>query len=226
MDRMTPSRQLILLPGLGADGRLFEPQRRAFPDLLVPPWLPPRPREPLADYAARMAEVIRPLCPEPFVLGGVSFGGMAAYEIARHLKPDAVVLVASCHEHRGLRLVYRAGRWVWPAVPVAIWQSAKRLAVPVAKLIGTTEPGERAKQVRMFQEQDARFLHWTVGAIITWNPAPLHGIPVFHIHGRRDRLIPAWRVDPEQWIPDGGHMINITHAGQVNAFIRRVIAGG
>jgi pimeloyl-ACP methyl ester carboxylesterase len=222
---MTVSRQLVLLPGLGADGRLFEPQRRAFPDLLVPPWLPPGPREPLADYAVRMAEVIRPLCPGPFVIGGVSFGGIAAYEIARHLSPDAVVLVASCRQRRGLRRVYRAGRWVWPAVPVAVWQSVKRLAVPVSKLIGETEPGERAKLVRMFQEQDSRFMHWTVWAVITWNPAPLPGVPVFHIHGRRDRLIPAWRVAPDEWILDGGHMINVTHPEVVNAFIRRAMDG-
>jgi pimeloyl-ACP methyl ester carboxylesterase len=222
---MTPSRQLILLPGLGADGRLFGPQRRAFPDLLVPPWLPPGRHEPLADYAVRMADSIRPLCAEPFVLGGVSFGGIAAYEIARHLGPDAVVLIASCQQRRGLRLAYRAGRWVWPAVPVWVWTAAKRLAVPVSKLIGETEPSERAKLVRMFQEQDSRFMHWTVHAVVTWNPRPLDGIPVFHIHGRRDPVLPAWRVAADEWIPDGGHMINVTHAEKVNAFIRRALAG-
>ena len=39
---MSNSHQLLLLPGLGADRRLFEPQRQAFPQLVVPPWIPPR----------------------------------------------------------------------------------------------------------------------------------------------------------------------------------------
>jgi pimeloyl-ACP methyl ester carboxylesterase len=39
-------------------------------------------------------------------------------------------------------------------------------------------------------------------------------------------VIPAWRVDADEWIPDGGHMINVTHPDTVNAFIRRAIAGG
>ena len=95
--------QLILLPGLGADHRLLEPQRRAFPQLIVPPWIPPRKNESLPDYAARMAETVTPSRDVPLVLGGVSFGGMLAYEMARHLKPDAVVLIASCRNRRGLR---------------------------------------------------------------------------------------------------------------------------
>ena len=52
------SPKLILIPGLGTDERLFERQRSAFPDLWVPPWILARDNESLADYAARMAEII------------------------------------------------------------------------------------------------------------------------------------------------------------------------
>ena len=52
--------QLILLPGLGADHRLLEPQREEFPQLVVPAWIPPRAKESLPDYAARMAETVKP----------------------------------------------------------------------------------------------------------------------------------------------------------------------
>ena len=33
--------RLVLLPGLGADADLLQPQRRAFPELEVLPWLDP-----------------------------------------------------------------------------------------------------------------------------------------------------------------------------------------
>src|SRR5688500_20374409 len=87
-------KRLVMLPGLGADARLFEPQRREFPGLEVPPWLPPVRGESLADYGRRMAAQVKgdgPLC-----LGGVSFGGMVAVEMARHLPAERVVLVSSC----------------------------------------------------------------------------------------------------------------------------------
>ena len=43
---------------------------------------------------------------------------MLAYEMARHLKPDAVVLIASCRTRHGLRPLYRAGRRLLPLIPV------------------------------------------------------------------------------------------------------------
>ena len=131
---MNSAFQLILLPGLGADHRLLEPQRKEFPQLVVPAWIPPQKNESLPHYAApngadRCAAQDRPL-----VLGGVSFGGMLAYEMARHLKPHAVVLIASCRTRQGLRPVHRAGRWLLPLVPVQAWSIAKLLAGPVVSL--------------------------------------------------------------------------------------------
>jgi hypothetical protein len=57
---MSSNFQLVLFPGLGADYRLLEPQLAAFPQLIVPPWIPPRKNESLPSYAARMAETITP----------------------------------------------------------------------------------------------------------------------------------------------------------------------
>ena len=54
---MDNDRTLVLLPGMTADARLFEPQQRVFPGLIVPPWIDPEPREPLACYARRMASL-------------------------------------------------------------------------------------------------------------------------------------------------------------------------
>jgi pimeloyl-ACP methyl ester carboxylesterase len=220
MANRTP--QLILLPGFGADDRLLEPQRRDFPQLVVPRWIPPRKKEPLAAYAARMAEVLKP-SPVPLVLGGVSFGGMLAYEMARHLKPEAVVLIASCRNRRGLRWLYRAGRPLWPLVPAWTWDIAKSFSRPSVLFSSRMSAGERELLNQMFREADNRFMHWTVHAILGWKPSPLEGVRVFQIHGRRDRLIPPWRVEADVWVPDGGHLINVAHARAVNAFIRSVL---
>ena len=78
--RSNSTARLIMLPGLGADERLFEPQRAAFPGLEVPPWLPHEPEESLDAYARRMAATIWPS--EHFYIGGASFGGMVALEMA------------------------------------------------------------------------------------------------------------------------------------------------
>jgi len=211
-----------LLPGLGADHRLLEPQRQEFPQLLVPPWITPRKDEPLPDYAARLAETIRPSHKLPLIVGGVSFGGMVAYEMARHLQPDATVLIASCHSRQGLRPLHRAGRWLLPLVPVAAWDLAKLVSGPVVRMRISASRERQDLAIRMFKEMDSRFMHWVLQAILRWHPSPPNGTRVWHIHGRRDPLIPVRRVEADEVIADGGHMINVTHAQQVNAFIGRV----
>jgi hypothetical protein len=57
-----------LVPGLGADHRLFDRQREAFPDLCSPRWLPLYPGEGLEDYAARLA--VQVAVTGPLILGG------------------------------------------------------------------------------------------------------------------------------------------------------------
>jgi pimeloyl-ACP methyl ester carboxylesterase len=232
--------KLILLPGLGTDERLFEPQRKAFPDLWVPPWILPKDNEGLADYAARMADIIVgglsqfsrreketvPLGPsvEPFVLGGMSMGGMIAYEIARHVKPRALILIASCHTLKGVNGFLRAAGHLWPVVPVGAFKVAKFVSLPVLRTFGALTPDQRKLCGKMFSEMDSRFMHWAIKAVLDWNPAPLEETPIFHIHGARDQIIPAKYVSADKIIPDGGHMINLSHADAVNAYIGNVIA--
>ncbi|MGD0384388.1 MAG: alpha/beta hydrolase [Thermoguttaceae bacterium] len=232
--------KLILFPGLGTDGRLFERQRPAFPDLWVPPWIPPRNKESLADYAARMAEVIAGDCPDfcaakmgpspsslsrDFILGGVSLGGMLAYEIARHVKPRAEVLIASCRTRMGVNGFLRtAGNIFWPIVPTGALKVAKFVSLPALRMFGSLMPEHRRLCAKMFSESDPWFTRWAVSAILNWNPEPLEQTPIFQIHGSHDLLIPAKYVEPDELLPHGGHLINLTHADAVNAFIQGVVA--
>jgi thioesterase domain-containing protein len=81
---MRPHR-LVLLPGLGADERLFQAQRAAIPELEVPAWPDPVPGESLREFAARAAEAVP--AGEGLYLGGSSFGGMVALEMAARVRP-------------------------------------------------------------------------------------------------------------------------------------------
>jgi pimeloyl-ACP methyl ester carboxylesterase len=46
-------------------------------------------------------------------------------------------------------------------------------------------------------------------------------MPVHHLHGDRDRLIPVHRVKPDHVVAGAGHLLNITHPDAVNDFIAR-----
>jgi pimeloyl-ACP methyl ester carboxylesterase len=224
----TETPKLILIPGLGADERIFVPQRQAFPELWIPPWIPPHNDESLADYAARMAEIFPPSLQqtgEPFILGGMSMGGMMAYEIARHIKPQAVILIASCRTPQGVNGFLRAARRLWPVVPATgAFNAAKFLSVPALRMFGKLTPEQQQDCANMFSEMDPQFMHWAVSAVLNWKPIPLTETPVYQIHGAWDQIIPLKSVTPDEIITDGGHLINLTHADAVNEFIRSVMA--
>src|SRR5205807_1282131 len=71
---MSEDLPILLLSGMGADERLFAPQRAAFPNLRVPAWIDPVPSESLRSYAARLGRRVD--LGRPCLVGGASFGGI------------------------------------------------------------------------------------------------------------------------------------------------------
>jgi pimeloyl-ACP methyl ester carboxylesterase len=207
---------VVLLPGMAADERLFEPQRRSFPGLIVPPWIEPEPCEPLASYARRMAARLD--ASRPNVIGGVSFGGIVALEMAEHLGLAECVLISSIRAPAEMpwrlrvlrslatfgpdRLGVTAGwaaRWLAPSMPRATARRLGRLAAP-----------------------QSAFLRWACWAVLHWQPTPgARRTRVRQIHGSADRTFPIRYTHPNQIITGGGHLLTLTHPAEVNEFLER-----
>jgi len=213
---------LVLVSGLGADGRLFEPQRALPWPIVTVKWLEPHRRETLADYAQRLATALT--VAEPFFLGGASMGGMVALEMSRWTRPEAVFLIASARSGRVIHPVLRAGGRAVGRLPLAF----TRLAGIVLAALAAPRPNELTPdQWRLLRQMaDAssrRFYRWGCRAVVAWPGVDLPRTPVYHIHGDRDRLMPLSRVRPDHVVRGGGHMINLTHADEVNTYLREKI---
>ena len=65
---------------------------------------------------------------------------------------------------------------------------------------------------------------WSLRRILDWKTEPQVPCPIYHIHGRRDFILPAKRTCPDQLIADGGHIISLTNPNEVNDFITSVLA--
>ncbi len=215
--------QLVLLPGLGADGRQWQPQQAAFPDLLVPPWIVPLRKETLPHYAARLAEMIPRS--KPIVLGGSSFGGMVALEMAKHLQPKSVILIGSCRSPKSICHTVRFFRPILCKSPGWAVTLAKPLAPLGVRTFRNFRPEFGRLCTTMFRDSDPRLIAWGVWAILGWQPTSTGETPIRQIHGQLDRMIQVTQVAADCVIPDGGHLINLTHAEHVNDFIRGVVAG-
>jgi pimeloyl-ACP methyl ester carboxylesterase len=104
-------------------------------------------------------------------------------------------------------------------VPATI-QKWVDLHVPGAlRPLGTCETGDRTLVRDMIRDTPAAFLKWSLQEALSWRGADDLAIPVHHIHGRRDRTIRCPRDGVDEVVADGGHLIALTHAEAVNAFL-------
>ena len=215
--------RLVLLPGLGADARMFEGQRAVVPELEVPEWIEPIGRESLADYSRRMAETITPT--ERLFLGGSSFGGMVALEMARHIPAQGVILIGSCRHPRELSRLIRWCAGFSGRLPRRC-NGVLRLLTPCA--YRNMAPGG-AEQRRLLEEMSRSvsmpFIRWGAYAMVHWAGAEDLETPVHRVHGARDRIIPPGGLRVERVIEGAGHVPSMSHPEQVNDFIERTMSG-
>jgi len=212
---------VVLLPGLGADRRLFGPQEAVVDDLVVPAWPEPKPRESLPEFAARLADSVpRSEC---LYLGGSSFGGMVALELAALLRPKGVLLIGSCTHPSSIAPLARSVRRLASALPVSCFRPRRWMLPFVLPKSGCLTPGQRELVWSMALATPASFLKWGVEAILSWRPTPV-AVPVHHVHGSHDRLIPLRLVRPDRVVFGGGHLLTLTHSQEVNLFLAQALS--
>jgi pimeloyl-ACP methyl ester carboxylesterase len=195
--------RFVLLPGLGVDERLFDPQRILPVPFTVPPWPQPTSTESLEEYADRVAAEVGP-CD---AIGGVSFGGMVAQTMAARVGAKIVIGIATARNGRN--------------IPGTI-----RFATALAGLVkgdcqdvlGAIPDGHKARVLELIRAARLDVVREGSRMVTTWKGAK-SPCPVRLIHGDRDVLIRHSVVKPDHVIKGGGHLINLTHPKAVNQFI-------
>lgn len=203
---------IIFMPGLNGDARVFAPQLDRFPSLIVARWEPPLQSDSLAAYAARLARSLDPN--GPCLVGGVSFGGIVALEMARNLDARACLLIASSRDVEGLPAAIRLLR------PVAAVASAASLncAIHRGGSVAASSSRRLRRRIVRLSPEELRFRRWALKALLTWRPPSL-SCPVLQIHGECDSTFAPSRSRADVVVPNAGHLLTLTHADQVNAFI-------
>ena len=224
VSRRAAEQRVVLLPGLGTDERLFVRQIEQFPDLIVPSWVAHRPDDTLAEYAARLAAPLASLT--PFWVGGSSFGGMLALEIAKLLSTRGVILIGSARSRTAIAPSLRFAGSGIRHFPVFAFAAARRIAPAIARVFFPGNPDARTIASASSPTVPSDFVKWGLGAILDWPGVPDPGVPVHHIHGDADRVIALRRFQPDRIVHGAGHLLALTHGHAVNDYIGEVTGLG
>jgi pimeloyl-ACP methyl ester carboxylesterase len=205
---------------MAADGRLFRSIRIPEAEIVTPDHAEPMPGETLTQYAARIANGLN-IQPSD-IIGGISFGGMLAGEIARQRQVAGLILLGGCLQPGRLPGLYRwlerLGRFIPDSLlslrswrPLVHWRFAL-LTKDAETCLIEMGAGYPAAQIRAFSRM-----------VIDWPGVYDVGCPVLSIHGDSDRIIPMKSAQPDIILKNAGHAFLLTHAAETTSAIREFL---
>ena len=102
--------RIYLIPGLGADRRMYNSLIAELGQGEVLEFSSPLPGEDMQQYVVRLADRIQK--EEPFVLIGTSLGGIMCMELLQHVRPLKTIMLASVKNRNEIPWWIRLLRYV------------------------------------------------------------------------------------------------------------------
>jgi pimeloyl-ACP methyl ester carboxylesterase len=217
--------RLILFPGLGADGRLFDAQRRGLTGVRIetPAWIEPAgDDENVESYSQRIAGTIQPAKhDECLFLGGVSFGALVALEIARHLRGvEAVFMMGGCRDTRAVASFLRFACQLAGWTPLPLFKSVLSVGAVGLVMFESLQGDHLKLYQQMLNDVSPRQARWAAKALLDYRSiGDPPGVRVVLIHGNRDLIIHPKNVDPDYRISGGKHLVSLTCSATVNRIL-------
>ena len=208
--------KIYLIPGLGADARMYEPLTSSDLDTEVLDWFVPMPDESFKDYINRFSKQIKTT--EPFAIIGTSMGGIIAVELSKILQPEKTIIVSSVKCRKELPHFIRLGKYIplFRTTTGKFYNVINRFIVKILRLRSERKFLQLA--LDMSKDADPEFMSWAIEKVMQWeNKTYPHNI--IHIHGTRDTLFPIFYIHDCIKIKGGTHLMMMEKSEEINKII-------
>lgn len=206
---------VYLIPGMGADHRLYQRIRIDLGRVHYLNWKPHGNSRTLADYAQVMASHIST---DNNVIIGSSMGGMMAVELSRIVKPLSTILLSAPtgrHEFPPyLRAVHRTG-----IQHVLSPGQVLKVSWLADTFMSFRDDEHRALFYEMLRGNGPEFLHFSVKAVLGWkNTEPPYG-DYLQIVGSKDKLFKVRRMKNPIVLEGSGHFTTFEKSDELTSII-------
>ncbi len=212
------TKDLYIFSGLGADERVFQNLDFAGYNPVFIRWIAPEANETIAHYAGRLLEQIK--SPKPTLIG-LSFGGMMAMEVSKLIDTEQVLLISSAKTNEEIPFYYRlAGQiGLHKILPYSVLKHSNFVT---DWFFGASSAFDKQLLKQILDDTDPVFLKWAIDKVVRWTNRS-YPKNLIHIHGSRDRILPARFVKWDEIIQGGGHFMVLNSSNEVNALLRRYL---
>lgn len=210
---------VYLIPGMGLDERLFFRLKINVPEIHYLQWLEPIGKENLQVYCQRMAAQIQHT--ENILLVGVSFGGIAAVEIAKIKKIDQVILISSIKTSAEKPAMLKLVRHIplYKLTTPTLRQFFRKIW---GRFFGLRSETAHKFFFDMFEKMSEDYKEWAIGAIAKWDNTT-YPDNLIHLQGTRDFIFPIRYIKNPIAIKGGDHGMVVTKARDISKIINKVI---
>lgn len=213
--------KVYLIHGQGSDSRLFSKLKlnEAFDTICINLPLPKK-GENMQDFAKSIIPQIDTTF--PFILVGVSLGGMVAAELNDLLHPLQTIIISSAKNRNELPKRYKFMHHlpIYRLFPAGLIKCGSYLMQP---LVEPDRNKEKALFKSMLHKKDKKFLKRSISLIVNWQKTKNVGKPLIHIHGNKDHTLPIKNIATNTTIQGGSHMMVLTQADLIAIEINKVL---
>ncbi len=212
--------KIFLLPGLGADGRLYQRIDLSGHDAIYADWIEPDKKDTLSTYAQKMVSHYH--IESDSVVIGTSLGGMVAVEVAKLVHPEKVILIScpkTVDEMPGFLKIFR---WL-PLYKIVPAKSFSSLGFLIRFVFGQMGRNGMWLFKDMLIKSSPTFSRWAMGAALYWDNTV---IPpnLYHITGDKDLVFPSKNIKNAEIIKGGEHTMIFEKAAELNQCLHRILA--
>lgn len=211
------SPHVYLIPGLGADHRVFETLHLQGFETTVIYWETPLTDESITDYVRRLSVQVKH---DEIVFIGYSFGGIIGAELTKLFPASRLVLVSSIATRKELPWWLRLGGAI-RLNRLLSGKYMKRRNAFARWFFSLQTDYERKLFDDILRDSDPVFLKWAVNIILNWKGNGSHRL--HHIHGKKDRLLPLRFTSADIVVEGGGHFMIVSDGKQVSEILLTIL---
>ncbi len=204
------------ISGIGANEKVFHQLKLDFEYIPIK-WVSTEASETLQDYAFKLCEQVDTT--EPFVLIGVSYGGMLATEMNKLIHPEKTILISSTATRQELpwTLKFLGKTKVIHLVPSFFFTVPPFI---IFWFFGINTVEGKRMITEIIEGIDRKFMKLSVKKILEWKNMDV-APNTLRIHGDKDKLLPA-RLNIEYMeVKNAGHFMIGNRVEEVSEILNR-----
>lgn len=211
--------KVYCISGLGADSSVFELLKIDNPKVCVE-WIPSFRWESLSAYAKRLCAQVD--TSEPFVLLGVSFGGMLAIEMNKFIQPKRTILITSSARRSELpgwiRLIAKTK--LNRIIPTPLFGANPKGLI---WFFGVKSELGKKMVTAIAKKSDPIFTKLCIDKVLNWDN---EWIPenLVRINASDDSLLPAPKGIESIVIKQAGHFAIIENADEISDRVDQILS--